>query len=30
MFKHDWDHMLISKIIDDPVELKKIKNEIIS
>ena len=28
--KHDWEKMLISRIVPDHVELRKIKNEIIS
>lgn len=29
MFKHDWEHMMIQKMIEDPIELKKIRNEIV-
>lgn len=28
VFKHDWDHMLITRIIDDEEQLRRIKFEI--
>lgn len=30
MFQHDWDKMLISRVVEEEEQLRRIKNEIVN
>jgi len=30
LFKHDWSHMLIKRLVDEEDQIRKIKNELLS